>query len=134
VVSFSYRQQVVVSNEKGANEMTTTTTLKQTLEAFLASDEFSESLVKATKASWGGSGYSVELFEDGHWRVLWNNEIGNLYQSPGTILGLPTLDDNDYTSWMEEHGEKLGENEYWYLVYQNDEDELKRDLREKMDF
>ncbi len=114
--------------------MTTTTTLKQTLEAFLASDEFSESLVKATKASWGGSGYSVELFEDGHWRVLWNNEIGNLYQSPGTILGLPTLDDNDYTSWMEEHGEKLGENEYWYLVYQNDEDELKRDLREKMDF
>jgi len=134
VVSFSYRQQVVVSNEKGANEMTTTTTLKQTLEAFLASDEFSESLVKATKASWGGSGYSVELFEDGHWRVLWNNEIGNLYQSPGTILGLPTLDDNDYTSWMEEHAEKLGENEYWYLVYQNDEDELKRDLREKMDF
>ena len=112
--------------------MTAVVAFKQTLEAFLASDEFPEALVKATKASWGGSGYSVELFEDGSWRVLWNNEIGNLYESPGTILGLPTLDDDDYSQWMEQYGKELGENEYFRLVYENDEEELKAELREKL--
>ena len=71
------------------------TQLDQTLEKFLASDDFKQGVISSTRASWGGSGYSVELFEDGHWRLLWNNEIGNLYDSPGTILSLPTLADDD---------------------------------------
>jgi hypothetical protein len=40
--------------------------------------------------SWGGGYYAVELFPDGHWRVLWSGEIGNRYQSPGVILTVPT--------------------------------------------
>ena len=70
---------------------------------FMAKD-FEDACVSSTKAGWNGSGYSVELFEDGY-RVLWNNQIGNLYDSPGVILSVPELGDDD---WDEEHGHFFG--------------------------
>lgn len=68
-------------------------------EAFMA-EGFEEACESSTKASWGGSGYSVELFKNGNYRVLWNNQIGNLYTSPGLILGVPALGED----WDEENG------------------------------
>lgn len=55
------------------------------------SESFESACDSSTEASYGGSGYSVELFEDGSYRVLWNNQIGNLYDSEGLILGVPAL-------------------------------------------
>lgn len=60
------------------------------LDAFLASDDFPEAVASSTRASWGGGSYDVELFPDGHWRVLWSGQIGNRYQSPGMIFNVPT--------------------------------------------
>ena len=57
---------------------------------------FESAVDSSTKASWSGSGYSVELFDNGSFRVLWDNEIGNLYDSPGVILGIPTLGDDEW--------------------------------------
>jgi hypothetical protein len=105
-------------------------TMNATLKKFLESPDFAEGCKSATKASWGGSGYSVELFPDGTWRVLWDNEIGNLYISPGEIISLPALDDDDYQQDVIEHG--MDEDEYFYLVFENDEDELKQHMRNKL--
>lgn len=58
--------------------------------------EFEFAVDSATEASWGGSGYSVELFEDGYYCILWDGEIGNLYESPGIILGVPPLTDEEW--------------------------------------
>lgn len=69
------------------------TTFESTLEQFIDNDGFSDMVMRSTVAGFGGSGYSVELFEDGTWRVLWNNQIGNLYISPGVILPIGTYDD-----------------------------------------
>lgn len=102
----------------------------ETLDKFLASDEFGSALMKATRASWGGSGYSVEIFPDGHWRVLWDNEIGNLYDSPGVILGLPTLDDSDYQECVVDGG--MDEEEFFYQVYENDVEELAQSMRDAL--
>lgn len=104
--------------------------LKQSLEAFLASEDFYDGMVAATRASWSGSGYVVELFEDGRWSVLWDNSIGNKYNSPGVILGMPTLDDSDLQEYLDKNGVE-GEDGYWELVYSNDEDDLKNELRER---
>ena len=62
---------------------------------FMAND-FEQSCDSSTQASWGGGGYSVELFDDGTYRVLWDNEIGNLYVSDGIILGVPALGDDEW--------------------------------------
>jgi len=128
--SFVSETTKTLTTRKDKTMMTTTNSLKTALENFLASDEFPESLVKATKAGWGGSGYSVELFEDGTCRVLWDNEIGNLYESPGVILSLPKLDDDDMSEFQDNGGD---ESDYWYLTYENDREDLKRELREQMD-
>jgi hypothetical protein len=106
--------------------------LEQTLEKFLDSPDFGEGCKKATKASWGGSGYSVELFADGTWRVLWDNEIGNKYESPGEILGLPTLDDDDYQECVAADDAPMTEDDYFFSVFQNNEEELKQFLRDKL--
>lgn len=74
------------------------------LETFLASDEFAEAIIKSTKAGFGGSGYSVELFPDGTSRVLWDNQIGNKYESPGVILSIPQLNDEDYQELVQVAG------------------------------
>ena len=62
-----------------------------------------EAIVSSTKASWGGSGYSLELFPDGDFRVLWDNHIGSLYDSPGVIVPIPTLGEDEYDSDNGEH-------------------------------
>jgi len=69
--------------------------LSKAFEAFLQS-EFNDAVDRSTEASWGGSGYSVELFPDGHYRILWNNQIGNLYQPLGMIIGIPSLTDEEW--------------------------------------
>lgn len=81
--------------------MNTTVTLEQTLEAFIKSDEFAEAVIKSTKAGFGGSSYKVELFPDGTSRVLWTNQIGNRYDTPGTIETIPALSDSDYQAFEE---------------------------------
>lgn len=59
-------------------------------------DKFRGAVDQSTVASWGGSGYSVELFDDGTFRILWDQQIGNLYDSPGLILGIPALVDDEW--------------------------------------
>ena len=75
-------------------------TLKQAFESFMTDNDytvFQEAVDASTKASWGGSGYSVELFPDGTYRVLWNNQIGNRYDSSGVILKVPPLSDEEWS-------------------------------------
>jgi hypothetical protein len=72
-----------------------------TLEKFLTSPDFRQGVIDSTCASWGGSGWSVELFPDGTWRTLWNNSIGNRYESGGIILRLPTLEDSDMQEYID---------------------------------
>ena len=69
--------------------------VQQAFESFMAND-FESAVDSSTKASWGGSGYSVELFDDGSYRVLWDNQIGNLYDSPGLILSVPVLGSDEW--------------------------------------
>ena len=69
--------------------------IKQSFDSFMNND-FKAAVDKSTKASWGGSGYSVELLDNGTYRVLWNNQIGNLYDSPGLILSVPSLGDEEW--------------------------------------
>lgn len=59
--------------------------------------EAERAIEASTKASWGGSGYSVELFADGTYRVLWDNMIENLYNSPGAIIKIPPCSDEEWT-------------------------------------
>ena len=71
-------------------------TFMTTLDAFLDSGaEFEKAVMDSTTAGFGGGGYSLELFEDGTWRVLWDNQIGNLYCSPGVILSIPQYWDDE---------------------------------------
>jgi hypothetical protein len=58
-------------------------------------EEIEIAIDKSTQASFGGSGYSVELFTGGTYRLLWNNNIGNLYDSPGIIVPVPALNEDD---------------------------------------
>jgi hypothetical protein len=112
--------------------MATTTILQNTLEAFLKSDDFKSGLIASTRASWGDSGYSVELFEDGTWQTLWNNQIGNLYETPGVILSLPTLDDSSYQECIHDAYEPMSEEDYFDMVFANDEDELAQSMRDAL--
>ena len=70
-------------------------TIQQAFDKFMSND-FKAAVDSSTKASWGGSGYSVEMFDDGTYRVLWNNNIGNMYDSPGLVLEVPALNDGDW--------------------------------------
>lgn len=63
---------------------------------FMSSKDFEFSVDSSTRASWGGGSYSVELFEDGTYRVLGSSEIGNMYDSPGMIIGIPALGDDEW--------------------------------------
>jgi hypothetical protein len=69
--------------------------VRQAFDSFMEKD-FQSAVDSSTRASWAGSGYSVELFDDGRYRVLWDNEIGNLYDSPGLILSVPSLIDDEW--------------------------------------
>ena len=78
--------------------------LKAAFENFMHS-EFEDACIKSTRAGWAGGGYSVELFPDGIWRVLWDNQIGNLYDSRGIIVSVPSIGDDD---WDEDNGHFFG--------------------------
>ena len=53
-------------------------------------------ILSSTKAGFNGSGYSLEVFGDGTYRVLWNGSIRNLYDSEGIIISIPELVDDEY--------------------------------------
>lgn len=103
-----------------------TETIDTCIDAFLKSDDFKEGVISSTKASWGGSCYCVELFEDGTWRVLWKNQIGNLYTSPGIIIPLPILDTEGIQEFIDAGGGD--EDEFLSWIYDVDEEELKEDM------
>lgn len=69
--------------------------IQKAFESFME-QEFQSAVDSATRASWGGNGYSVELFNSGKYRVLYNGEIGNLYDSPGLILPIPFLGQDEW--------------------------------------
>ncbi|WP_129677699.1 hypothetical protein [Candidatus Chloroploca sp. Khr17] len=77
--------------------------IQQAFDAFVNGDQFETAVMSSTTAGFGGSGYSVELFEDGTFRVLWDNEIGNRYVSPGLILGIPQYDQDTITD-LQDYG------------------------------
>jgi hypothetical protein len=68
--------------------------IQRAFESFINGNDFQSAVEKSTSAGFGGSGYSVELFEDGTYRILWDNEIGNLYMSDGIILSIPQYNDD----------------------------------------
>lgn len=68
----------------------------EAFDKFMASPDLEKAILSSTKASWGGSGYTLELFQDGTYRVLWDNSIGNLYRSPGILIAIPPLTDDEY--------------------------------------
>ena len=81
------------------------TVITKAFESFLNNPaDLEEAILSSTRASWSGSGYSVELFHDGTYRVLWDDSIGNLYCSPGLIIGIPALAKDEY-SQEDEDGE-----------------------------
>ena len=73
--------------------------IQQAFEAFMQND-FESAVDSSTQSLWGGNGsdfgYSVELFGDGTYRVLPNSDIGNLYESPGVIVNIPGLSDDEW--------------------------------------
>lgn len=69
--------------------------IKTAAQSFVNSPDFADAIVKSTQAGFGGSGYSVELFPDGHYRVLWDNQIGNRYETPGVIVKVPQVSQSD---------------------------------------
>lgn len=81
-------------------------TVEQAFNSFMSTD-FEVAVDSSTKASWGGSKYSVELFDDGTYRVLCNNQIGNLYNSPGLIISVPALSEEE---WDEDPNIRFYEN------------------------
>ena len=76
--------------------------VKRAFQSFLDND-FEKACISSTKAGWSGSGYSVEFFDDGTYRVLWDSNIGNMYDSPGLILNIPQLSDEEYDEENEEY-------------------------------
>ena len=73
---------------------------KEAFDSFMAKG-FEDACVSSTKAGWGGGSYSVELFDDGTYRVQDTGSIGNLYQSLGMVLTIPQLGDDE---WDEDNG------------------------------
>ncbi|MGL5196749.1 MAG: hypothetical protein ACRC8Y_24420 [Chroococcales cyanobacterium] len=95
-------QQALVAERRKRQAAEAEAWIRKTYANFMKDDtSVEEAIISSTKASWGGSGYSVELFPDGNYRVLWDNQIGNRYDSPGLIISLPTLGDEE---WDEENG------------------------------
>jgi hypothetical protein len=76
--------------------------MRKAFEAFLDSADLEAAFMSSTKAAWGGGSYSVELFPDGEFRILPSGSIGNKYVSPGGILKIPPLTEDEYD---EESGE-----------------------------
>lgn len=103
--------------------------MKEMLESYLASPDFEAGVVASTKASWGGSGYSVELHPDGSWSNLWDNQIGNLYVSDGAILSLPSLNCDAYQECVVDGG--MSEEEFLLAGFCNEQSEIADAVREQ---
>jgi len=112
--------------------------LMKVLENYLKSDDFKAGVIASTRASWNGSGYSVELLYDGTWANIWNNSIGNLYDSPGVLLRIPTFtDDGTYEEavngvGLPEGQEPMSEEDYFDLCFANEAENLANELREAL--
>lgn len=113
-------------------KMATIAVLNAALEKFLVSDDFKSGVISSTKASWAGSGYSVELLPDGTWQVLWNNQIGNLYETSGVIFHLPALDIDGMAEYVD--GGAGSEDDFLSEAFYVVEDELKAEMRSMEDF
>jgi hypothetical protein len=106
--------------------------LMKTLDAFLQSSDFKDGVISSTKAGWNGGSYKVELFPEGTWRVLWSNEIGNLYESRGIILTLPELDFDPSERDEYVDGGAGSEEEYLEELFYNEEQEIVDSLKESL--
>jgi hypothetical protein len=104
--------------------------MKDILENYLASDDFKDGVISSTRASWGGSGYSVELLPSGKWFNVWNNQIGNLYESEGVILRLPTLDTDDMSEYVD--GGAGTEDDFLAEAFENEREELTQLVRDTL--
>lgn len=67
--------------------------IRQAFNSFMEYD-FKSAVDASTRASWNGDCYSVELLSNGNYRVLDNHIKG--YNSPGLILSVPYLDDEEW--------------------------------------
>lgn len=102
--------------------------LQRALESFLDSPELKAGVISSTKAGWGGSHYSVELFPDETWRVQWENQIGNLYRSPGVIIALPQVSTDDMSEYVDSGA---GDDDaFMSEAFYCDEDDIKQTLRD----
>lgn len=75
--------------------------LHATLEAFIASPDFKTGVKASTRASWSCELYKVDLFDNGHWRLIWHNMHTHHRPGscPGILISLPIVNDsgmNDY--------------------------------------
>ncbi len=96
---------------------------RSALDDFLASENFKPSIISATKRYMTfGSTDEIELLPDGTYRVLQSSEIGNLYETPGVILLLPII--------ANESLEDLEDDEAFSRAFDNEEEELKEELRQ----
>ena len=111
--------------------MATTTTLTQALENFLQSHAFQEGVIDSTRASWGGSTCSVELFPNGSYRVIWN-KIGNRYESTGIILGLPVLSTDEMQNYIDDGAGT--EDDFLLNEFLNNQEDLKVEMRDAFSF
>lgn len=102
--------------------------LQKAMRKFLKSEDFKSGVISSTKASWGGSCYKVELFADDKWRVLWSNEIGNLYETPGVIIALPQLG-TDEMQEMIDGGGADDEDDFLSMAFERESEDLKDELR-----
>jgi hypothetical protein len=107
------------------------TSYETALTSFIESDDFSQAVLDATEANFNGGGRSVELFDDGTYRVLVNSQIGNLYESAGVVLGIPVLNEEDYedVAAAGERGEEALEVIRAYYA-----DDLAEELRDKLSY
>jgi hypothetical protein len=141
----SINAQLVWFLEKGLEKeksMATTATeegVKRALEAFLGDDkEFTAAVISSTNAGFHGSSQSIELFEDGTYRIIWTEAIGSRYQPTGELLRVPQLSDEDYRDLAQVAGEdasdeKLAEElEQWtdWMVYE--QNKMRSDLDENL--
>lgn len=63
------------------------------LNKFLDSDDFARAVEESSVSSMPDNGMTVELFNDGTFRVVRTGKIGNRYQSEGITLRIPASSD-----------------------------------------
>lgn len=99
------------------------TSITTAFELFMADEAaVEEAIDNSTSASHSGGSYKLELFHDGTYRVLASNQIGNLYNSAGLLISIPTLRDDEMAVLDDEDNEVSG------AMYDNAIDELRRNF------